>query len=96
MKWLKDNGVVLTDRPLYSPDLNLIEHRWYELKKLICRVRPEIDSVTGIDDTVREVLWKVLEEAWTLIDIEIMKKLTGGRERMMKAVIAAEGWYTKY
>ena len=78
MKWFEDNGVILTDWPPYSPDLNLIEHLWYELKKLIYQVRPDIDSVTGSDNTVREALWKALEEAWTLIDNEIMKKLIGG------------------
>ena len=27
------------------------------------RVNPDIDSMTGSEDTVREVLWKALEEA---------------------------------
>ncbi len=25
-KWFEDIGIPLTDHPLYSPDLNLIEH----------------------------------------------------------------------
>lgn len=50
----------------------------------------------GNNDIVREVSWKALKEVWTLIDIEMMKKLIGGMERRIKVVVAAEGWYTKY
>ena len=87
---------MLTNWSPYSPDLNPIEHLWYGLKKLIYQVRPSIDSVTGSDNTFWEALWKALEETWTLIDIEIMKKLIGKMERRIKAVIAVDGWYTKY
>lgn len=52
--------------------------------------------MTGNDDTIQEILWKALEEAWTLIDIEMVKKLIGGTEKRIKAVIAEEKWYTKY
>ena len=41
--------------------------------------------MTGSDDTVQEVLWKALEEAWTLIDIEIMKELIGGHGKEDKS-----------
>ncbi len=61
MKWFEENGIVLTDWPLYSPDLNPVEHLWHELKKPIYQVRPDTDSVIGSDDTVREVLWKALK-----------------------------------
>ena len=63
MKWFEDNKVMPTDWPPYSPDLNSIEHLWYKLKKLIYQVCPDIDSVTGSDNTVREALWRALEEA---------------------------------
>ena len=61
MEWFENNRVMLTDWLSYSPDLNPIEHLWYKLKRLIYQVRPEIDSVTGSDDTVREALWKALD-----------------------------------
>ena len=48
---------------------------------LIYQVCPDIDSVTGSDNTVREGFWKALDEAWTLIDIKTMKKLIVSMER---------------
>ena len=96
MKWFEDNGVVVIDWPSYSPDLNPIEHLWYEFKKLVYHVRPDIESVTGSDDTVRKALWKALEEAWALIDTEIMKGLLESMDRRVNACMEAKGWYTKY
>ena len=96
MEWFNENGIVITDWPPYSPDLNPIEHAWYELKKLVYQVNPDIDSVTGSDDKVREVLWKALEEAWTLIDVDMMKGLIESMDRRIKAVMDADRWYTKY
>ena len=96
IEWFEDNGVMLTNWPLYSPDLNPIKHLRYKLKKLIYQVCLDIDLVTGSDNTVWEALWKALEEAWTLINSETMKKLIGGMGKKIKAVIAADGWYTKY
>ena len=62
-KWFDENGITIIDWPPYSPDLNPVEHVWYVLKQLFYQVNPDIDSVTGSDDKVREVLWKALEEA---------------------------------
>ena len=43
------------------------------LKQLVYQVYPDIDSVTGSDDKVREVLWKALKEALALIDEEMLR-----------------------
>ena len=52
--------------------------------------------MTGGDDRVREVLWKALEEAWALIDEEMLKSLVDSMERRIEACIQSKGWYTKY
>ena len=95
-KWFEESGVKVTYWPPYSPDLNPIEHLWWELKKLVYRVRPDIDDVTGGDDKAREELWKALEEAWTLINEETMRGLIESMKRRIDTCISAEGWYTKY
>ena len=63
MEWFNENGIEVIDWPPYLPNLNPIEHVWYVLKKLVYQVNPNIDLVSGTDETVREVLWKALEEA---------------------------------
>jgi transposase len=40
MKWLSDEGVELIEWPPHSPDLNPIEHVWWELKKQIYKMEP--------------------------------------------------------
>ena len=96
MEWFNENGIEVIDWPPYSPDLNPIEHVWYVIKKLVYQVNPNIDLVICSDETVREVLWKALEEAWTLIDVKMMRRLIESMNRRIKACIASEGWYTKY
>ena len=96
MKWFKENNIVITNWSFYSSDLNFIEHVWYELKKLIYEVNSNIDSMTDSDDKIREILWKTLKEIWTLIDVNMMKKLIESMNRRIKAVINANEWYTKY
>ena len=95
-EWLEENGIDVLKWPPYSPDLNPIEHLWFRLKKLVYSVRPDIEQVSGSAETVREMLYEALKRAWTMIEPEIMDGLVRSMESRVKAVIAADGWYTKY
>ncbi len=59
-------------------------------------MRPDIEQVGGDTEKVREALYKALERAWVLIEPKIIKDLVRSMEKQVKAVIAADGWYTKY
>ena len=59
-------------------------------------VNPNIETVGGDDEKVRTVLFNALEEAWTRIDDQLMEDLIRSMDNRIQAVIAAEGWYTRF
>ena len=95
-EWFEEMGIDVLEWPPYSPDLNPIEHLWFRLKQLVYRVNPQIEQVKGDADTVRDALWAALEQAWHMIEEDILDDLVGSMQRRVQAVIKAEGWYTKY
>lgn len=95
-KWFGDNGIDVLEWPPYSPDSNPIEHLWFRLKKLVYTVRPDIEQVSGDVHKVRDVLYEALDLAWTMIKGHEFEGLVRSMERKVAAVIAAEGWYTRY
>lgn len=95
-KWLEEQGITIMEWPPYSPDLNPIEHLWFLLKEGVYRVNPDIENVGGNDETIQEELFKALFRSWEEIKESYLDRLVKSMERRVKAVIAAEGWYTKY
>lgn len=94
--WFADNAVnVMENWPPYSPDLNPIEHMWWELKKRVYDVKPDIDAITG-PEAIREALGDTLRKAWELIDKGFVEKLVKSMPDRVDAVIKAHGWHTKY
>ena len=81
--------------PPYSPDLNPIKNLWALIKAEIYRLHPELEFV---DDTIAtlEALIVAAKEAWHAIDQSILYNLSITMPHRVKAVIDAEGWYTKY
>ena len=82
--------------PPYSPDLNPIENLWRLLKETVYVVNPGLDLVMGGDDAVKDALSKALVEAWQLIPQRYFDAVIESMPRRMEAVVASEGWHTKY
>ena len=57
-KWFEDMRITLTDWPLYSPDLNPIEHVQWHLKAKVLEMHPELKNLE-----LGEKTKKALEEA---------------------------------
>lgn len=81
--------------PPYSPDLNPIENLWALMKEAIHDLYPELRTAP---DTVATQLLLVAaaKEAWDKIEQRIHYRLIDTMPHRVAAVIAAEGWYTKY
>ncbi|GFU94223.1 transposable element Tc1 transposase [Trichonephila clavipes] len=67
-----------------SPDLNVLENLWSQLKK----------SVHKHTITSKEDLKNVLKEEWTKITVETTKKLVESMPKRLQAVIKAKGFST--
>lgn len=88
-------GIELMEWPPYSPDLNPIENLWAILKKKIYELHPELEHAADTEN-IRQQLIAAAREAWYLIDEDILCTLSSTMAHRVQAVIAAEGWYTKY
>jgi transposase len=74
--------------PAQSPDLNPLEHVWRILKT---RVNQRKDVPKTVDE-----LWKVLQEEWAKIDIELVNQLARSMPHRVEAVYNVKGGPTKY
>lgn len=81
--------------PPYSPDLNPIENLWSVMKKQIYRLYPELERAPDTEGTRQELI-KAAKEAWNTIGEQVLVKLSTTMPNRVKAVIEANGWYTKY
>ncbi|KAI8116222.1 Transposable element Tcb1 transposase [Lucilia cuprina] len=84
--WLLYNCPKVMETPAQSPDLNVIEHLWAELKKRVAKRKPK--SIA----TLKEVV----TEEWYNIEPEFCKKLVESIPRRLEAVIRNRGKSTKY
>lgn len=94
-KWLEDMGIEVVDWPPYSPDLNPIENLWKMLKAKIIELHPELITMKDNAET-KEHLIQCAQEAWDLLEDDLLNKLAEGMQNRVNAVKAANGWYTKY
>ena len=88
-------GILVTDWPPYSLDLNPIEHIWWHLKAKVLELYPELKEL-GAGEEAKEALKRALIEAWDCINSIIIKACLESIYRRRDTVIVAKGWYTKY
>jgi transposase len=93
--WFNKNGITLhVGWPPYSLDLNCIEHLWPRLKERLYELCPELKEAMPKTRQIAE-LERWLPLAWE----DIMKYREPVLESItdrVEAVIAAQGWYTRY
>ena len=94
--WFEAKRIKVLDQPPYSPDLNLIEHLWFHLKAEVLELYPELSELRGSIEYIREKLGEALQEAWEALDQDLFDNVLDSMQRRCEAVIAAEGWHTKY
>ena len=96
-EWFRAHGVDnITDWPPYSPDLNPIEHIWWELKLVVFEMFPNNSKDRSQSECPRQLLESALQAAWDTIDKESFDILHQSMPHRIEACIAADRWHTKY
>lgn len=86
--WFNAHNIQVLSWPAQSPDLNPIEHLWQHLQKQLAG-HPTPPS--GMEE-----LWERIQEEWFKIPESYCQELVESIPRRVKAVIRANGGYTKY
>lgn len=85
-EWLLHNCPKVIQTPPQSPDLNIIENVWHELKGKIRK--HQFSNLSGLK--------VALEEEWKKISINYCEKLVKSMPRRLEEVIKKRGYPTKY
>lgn len=92
---LQELGLDIMEWPPYSPDLNPIENIWAIMKTIIINDHPELQNAPDNDQTLCALI-QAAKEAWGSIEERVLKNLSNTMPNRVRAVIEADGWYTKY
>jgi hypothetical protein len=65
------------------------------MKQKIYKLYPELEHAANTENT-RQLLIQTAKEAWHAIEDPVLQKLSVNMLKRVEAVIAAQGWYTKY
>lgn len=93
--WAQDHGIEVVDWPAYSPDLNPIENLWKMLKEGIYERFPLLATAPKNANSL-QWLCEAAIEVWEDLKEELIDRLIESMPRRLEAVIAHDGWYTKY
>ena len=72
--------------PPQSPDLNIIESVWDNMKR-----QKDLRKPTSTED-----LWLVIQDVWNNLPAEFLQKLCASVPRRIDAVLKAKGGHIKY
>lgn len=72
--------------PAKSPDLNIAQNFWARMTSIVHDISPS---------TVEELKTAIMQ-AWESIDQEFITNLVDSLPMRLQAVVAADGWRTKY
>ncbi len=92
---LQERGIEVIDWPPYSPDLNPIKNLWALLKEKMYILYPELVGVLNNAETLEHLIECVMDTQDRMGE-RLLNRLIDTMERRVKAVLDAEGWYTKY
>ncbi|KAL1915822.1 uncharacterized protein VTP21DRAFT_6210 [Calcarisporiella thermophila] len=87
-EWLNNNGISVLEWPPQSPDLNIIEHVWGELKR-------KLSNYSKMPRNKDEI-WERAEKEWKEIEPEYINKLYASTPERIRAAVSAKGGHTKY
>jgi transposase len=87
-KWLSDRGVSVLEWPAQSPDLNLIEHLWHQLKLKLSLYE---NQASGVGE-----LWERVDKEWNSFSKEECKRYFKSMPARVEAVLKAKGGNTRF
>ncbi|RPA91219.1 hypothetical protein L873DRAFT_1871685 [Choiromyces venosus 120613-1] len=96
MRWLRKYGITLLEICFNSFDHNLIENIWSDIKDRFSKLFSELHLMKGPEDMVKKAIEEATTYYWELLDPKVFNTLRGSMVDRIKAIIKADGWYTKY
>jgi transposase len=93
--FLAEHHITPITWPAYSPDLNPIEHLWWQLKKLMARFYPQYSSYSRSQEEW-DGFCRALKDCWRRIPNLMIRSLILSMPRRTEACRRARGWQTKY
>ncbi len=84
-EWLKKKHIKVLEWPSQSPDFNLIENLWRELKSRVANHQPQ-----NLNDSER-----ICKKVWDRIPPEMCANLVANYKKRRTSVIANKGFATK-